>query len=354
MHPFFARTTTLLRTYGMPLAAALVLGVPILAFVLYTLPKPETPVAVQMAVANTLPQMGTAPDPYAALALEAKSAIVYDLTTHEVLYQKNAQVQRPLASLTKLLTVFAASDALTASSTVTMTPTALAQVGDTADLGFTEGETFRYGDLARLALVSSSNTAAAAISEAAQQAKSASGPALMASAATAAGLTQTYANNGTGLDESTTVSGGYGSAHDVVTLAGQLLTRAPAIARSTVQSSITINSLTGTSHTLKNTDPDIVKFPNPLLSKTGFTDLAGGNLVVVYDAGVGHAIAIAVLGSSRDGRFKDVQSLYQATSAHFAGTAYQGSMATTSAPVKSPAPSNPPSVGTDASLTPVN
>jgi D-alanyl-D-alanine carboxypeptidase len=59
--------------------------------------------------------------------------------------------------------------------------------------------------------------------------------------------------------------------------------------------------------------------PGLLLSKTGYTDLAGGNLVIVFDVGIGHPVAIVVLGSTRDARFTDVEKLMHATLSHFAG-----------------------------------
>ena len=48
-------------------------------------------------------------------------------------------------------------------------------------------------------------------------------------------------------------------------------------------------------------------------SKTGFTDLAGGNLVIVVDIGIDHPVIIAVLGSTYDGRFVDVEALIGAS-----------------------------------------
>jgi D-alanyl-D-alanine carboxypeptidase len=71
---------------------------------------------------------------------------------------------------------------------------------------------------------------------------------------------------------------------------------------------------------MKNTNQGVVQVPGALLSKTGFTDLAGGNLVVVFDAGMAHPVAVVVLGSTVEGRFTDVKRLMDATLAHFAGT----------------------------------
>ena len=49
-----------------------------------------------------------------------------------------------------------------------------------------------------------------------------------------------------------------------------------------------------------------------IASKTGFTNLAGGNLAIVFDAGFMHPIAIVVLGSTIDGRFSDILKLQRA------------------------------------------
>ncbi|MEK7602293.1 MAG: serine hydrolase [Patescibacteria group bacterium] len=255
---------------------------------------------------------------FSGLALTGEAAVVYDLSTGEVLFEKNGTKQLPLASLTKLLTMYAAANALSKTASVTISETALAQDGDS---GLTLGETFRLSDLERFALVASSNDAAEAIAEAASLAHKSSNRELLASAAAAAGLLQTYANNGTGLDVSTYKSGGYGSAEDVARLAGALIKTSPEIAHATIEPYVTARSLSGQSHTLPNTNQDIVHIPNPLLSKTGFTDLAGGNLVVVFDAGINHPVAVVVLGSTKEGRFTDVDHLVLRTLSHFAGIA---------------------------------
>lgn len=270
----------------------------------------------------TLTQMATttqvAPDAFAHISLIGHAAVVYDLSTGKVLYSKNADTQLPLASLTKLLTTYAAATTLDGNARIVISADALAQEGDS---GLAEGESFAFKDLARLALVASSNDAAAAIAETAAAKQAVSNKSLLASAAAAAGLTKTYALNGTGLDVNTQVSGGYGSAQDVALLAGALLKEVPNIARATTESSVTVRDYAGNVHTLANTNQDIVHVPNPLLSKTGFTDLAGGNLVVVFDAGINHPVAVVVLGSTRDGRFTDVDELVTRTLNHFAGIA---------------------------------
>lgn len=291
---------------------AILVGTAILAIAVVLAPRP----AAEAVKVTAEPVAPVAPDAYAQVSLIGEAAIVYDLATGEVLFARNAKAQLPLASLTKLLTVYAAATSLPRDAQITITDQALLANGES---GFSTGESFEFDDLARLALVSSSNDATEAIALATEAKRSQSGPNLLASAAAAIGLSQTYALNGTGLDESTSVSGGYGSATDVAKLAGALLEAAPDIARATTETSFTIHSTAGVTHTLTNTNPDVIRVPSLLLSKTGFTDLAGGNLVVVYDAAIGHPVAIVVLGSTRDGRFTDVASLLSRTSKHFAG-----------------------------------
>lgn len=293
---------------------ALLAGTALLALVAFLAPRAPEPTPAAVAEAPLPP----APDAYKDVSLVGKSAIVYDLATGDVLFERNAKAQLPLASLTKLLTMYAAMDTFSADTPIVITEKAVATDGES---GFMVGETFRFKDLARIALVASSNDATEAIAEAAEAARGMTGPALLADAAKKAGLAQTYALNGTGLDESLSVSGGYGSAQDVARLAGALLEKAPELAQASTESSFSIYSTTGVLHTLPNTNPDVVHLPHVLLSKTGFTDLAGGNLVVVYDAGFGHPIAIVVLGSTREGRFSDVEELLDRTLAHFAGIA---------------------------------
>ena len=53
-----------------------------------------------------------------------------------------------------------------------------------------------------------------------------------------------------------------------------------------------------------------------IASKTGYTDLAGGNLVIAFDAGFNHPIIVSVLGSTIDGRFTDAEALVWAALAY--------------------------------------
>lgn len=291
---------------------ALLIASCILAFFIFMPLAPSTAPAPVTVVTPTVP------DAFAQVPLQAKAAIVYDLVTNETLYAKNAEAQLPLASLTKLLTVYAALAELSPNTPITI-PADAVRVDEPR--AFNEGQTFSLSDLARLTLTASLNDGAAAIAIATAERKGETQSAMLASAAAALNLSQTYALNGNGLDVNTAISGGYGSARDLAILAGALVDQASTIAEATTQSSAQAVSAGGTSFTVKNTDPMVATVPRVLLSKTGYTDLAGGNLVLVFDAGIEHPVAVVVLGSSKEARFTDGAVLVAATLAHFAGVA---------------------------------
>lgn len=275
----------------------------------------QDPITAPNPIATTTP---TSPEAFMNINLIGQSAIVYDLTTGQTLYSQNADRQLPLASLTKLLTAYAGLEALGPVASVTISSTSLAVEGES---GLMEGETFTLVDLARFMLVGSSNDGAEAIAEAVANRRGQTEREALSTAAANIGLTKTYAVNGSGLDVNTVTSGGYGSARDMAILAGALLKKAPKVAAATTEPAVFVQSIAGTPHSLPNTNQGAVTVTGIQLSKTGYTDLAGGNLVVVFDVGIGHPIAVAVLGSTRDGRFTDVDRLIKATHQYFAGIA---------------------------------
>lgn len=264
--------------------------------------------------AATAEATSTPADPFASVHLTGQAAIVVDLSNGQTLYSQNADAQLPLASLTKLLTMYEAQSILSPGSIVTISSTSLAQDGD---YGFSLGETFAYKDISRLAMVASSNDAAEAVAEAAEAQAGETPAQYMSAAVRQTGLSHTVAINSTGLDIDATEAGAYGSARDIAKLAGEFLVAAPDIAKATTKPAITIYSTDGIPHSLSNTNPDVTSIPGLLLSKTGYTDLAGGNLAVVFDAGINHRIAVVVLGSTQNGRFTDVEKLIHATLASF-------------------------------------
>lgn len=291
---------------------ALLLASGFLALFLFTPLGPKETEPAPVAVATIIP------DAFAKVSIDAKAAIIYDVTTKQILYAKNADAQLPLASLTKLLTVYAALAELSPTTPITIPADATRLDGPHA---FNAGQTFTLNDLARLTLTASLNDGATAIAEAVADRQNLSQSDMLAGAAASLGLSQTYAVNGSGLDVNIAISGGYGSARDLAVLAGALVAQAPDIALATTESSAQAISEGGTAFKVLNTDPMVGIISRLLLSKTGYTDLAGGNLALVFDAGMGHPIAVVILGSSQKARFTDGSALVSAALAHFAGVA---------------------------------
>lgn len=251
------------------------------------------------------------------VALIARSAYVYDIRDKKALFAKNETDRRPLASLTKVMTALTALETLPERSVIAITAEALGEEGDS---GLLLEERWYLSDLARFMLVSSSNDAAKAISlgvtHVTEPDRSEDDTFIqkMNDEAIQLGLFSTSFLNATGLDAADLSStGGTGTAADITMIAVELLRKHPEIFTATVESAVDVRSIDGFRHTAKNTNVSGSRTQLLIASKTGFTDLAGGNLTVIFDAGLGHPIAVTVLGSTESGRFADVESLIRAT-----------------------------------------
>ncbi len=260
---------------------------------------------------------------FVAPTIEGRAAIVYDLAQKKILYGKNEGVQLPLASLTKLMTAYVARTTLKNDTAVVIPQDRLPTDGDPALIS---GDVWHLKDLLGYTLMQSSNDGAHAIAGAAGAVLNKGGVeddqafvAKMNAMTQQLGMPQTFFKNETGLDTSMQQSGAYGSARDVAILLGQLLAIAPDIFEETGALSGTFVSTTGKVYTARNTNQHVGEIPGLIASKTGYTDLAGGNLAVVFDAGVNHPIAIVVLGSSSEGRFRDTKALADASMLYFTG-----------------------------------
>jgi len=240
--------------------------------------------------------------------LKAQAAIVYDPSDGNILFAKNEEVQLPLASLTKLMSADVALQTLNATSTIRVSRQAVATEGDS---GLKTGESWSLGSLIKYALLVSSNDGMAAVAE---SAGSADFVKAMNANAESLGLAQSYFLDPTGLDLTKGVSGAYGSARDVALLTAAFYTEHPAFFESTIQTGAVYgtgkNTLTG-----KPTATPILDIPGLIGAKTGYTDLAGGNLVAVFDVSLGHPLVAVVLHSTQDGRFDDVRALIAAARA---------------------------------------
>ena len=100
------------------------------------------------------------------------------------------------------------------------------------------------------------------------------------------------------------------------TLLEYILAHNPELFEATRVTALTIQSIDNYNHLAQNTNDIISDIPGLLASKTGFTDTAGGNLVIIFDPELGRPIIITILGSTEQGRFEDVRALVNATMEH--------------------------------------
>ena len=281
--------------------------------------QPEPPPVAAAVVA-------VKPHVFDDIRIEAKAAYVYDPTTGETMYERNADAQLPLASLTKIMLALVAQKYIPKDVPIVVSAESLAQDGDS---GLQLGEHWELSKLLDLTLVVSSNDGADAIARAAAPFLDAAGSSSDPVATTVSrmnleakslGLIKTYFLNPTGLDISTSQSGAYGSARDVAHLLSHVIADYPGLLDATAKNGVLVAS-DESEHSAKNTNQALDKIPGLIGGKTGYTDLAEGNLAVAFDLGVGHPVIAVVLGSSYEGRFSDMQTLVKTAQAYALATA---------------------------------
>ncbi|MBY0473057.1 hypothetical protein K2Q00_02090 [Patescibacteria group bacterium] len=243
--------------------------------------------------------------------LTAKAAIVYDPQTHRVLYEKNGHALLPLASLTKLVTATAILDRVVGNPTITIIKDDLVQNGAESDADFAAGDRIKLHDLLEIGLIASSNNAI----QAAARMLGTNYTDILQATVFGLGISDMEFNNGTGLDVNTSTAGAYGSAYDIALIAANFATQHPEYFNLTQKPDVTIPVGFGGTIRAHATNLPLQDMPGLKGAKTGYTELAGGNIVALFDIEVGHPIVIAVLGSTQTARFIDTEILLAATRA---------------------------------------
>ncbi len=247
-------------------------------------------------------------DFFETLSLRAESAYVYDTMSNAELFSKESYAQLPLASLTKAMTALIVRERVFTDARIVIEESDLVPEGDS---GLLPGESFSRDDLIDFMLSVSSNDAARAL------ARSAAGEEgrfveYMNEKAAQLRMTQTFFLNESGLDENMNVSGAYGSARDIGILFLHMLETYPDLLEATAYPESFVTS-SDTLHNATNTNIIARDIPGLVAGKTGYTDLAGGNLAVVFEIEPMYRIIVVVLGSSVEERFVDVEKLIDAT-----------------------------------------
>jgi serine-type D-Ala-D-Ala carboxypeptidase (penicillin-binding protein 5/6) len=226
------------------------------------------------------------------------SILAIDRATATPLYQQQDTKRRPIASLTKLVTALVILDRHDPSDQVTV-PTLPTYDPAYAQIGLIAGETYRWGDLVRAALVPSANDAAdaLALADSGTQAEFA---ALMNRKLSTWGIEDARFTNPSGLED----DGNYATAQAMGEIARLALAH-PFIREATGFAQISLTSSRGRTLTAVTT--------NKLLAsggfygiKTGYT-VAAGECYIGLTKVAGHEVITVVLGSAD--RFGDTQTL---------------------------------------------
>lgn len=322
-HERLPETSVLSRNTIVAVAGLIIILIAILAITIGFAPAPKKP-NNNLAAAATITE-----NAFSNIHIEAQSAIVIDLRTEKVLFEQSPDAQLPLASLTKIALVLAISEVLSPETTVTIPRDITSPMGVRL---FSVGEEWRIQDIIDATLVTSSNNGAELLAEVADSGirdrfslGSEEHPTLwrMNDIARDLGMAQSYFLNVSGLDISTTLAGAYGSARDMATLFAHIAKSNSGVFSGTARGGTLLTSVNGRAEvTAENTNESESVIPGLIMGKTGFTDLAGGNLAVVFDVGIGRPVVAVVLGSSVNGRFKDIQRLVNASREYVASETF--------------------------------
>ena len=253
--------------------------------------------AVNSYTHKDLPKMTTKD-----IDIGGKYGIVYNASSNKVIWGKGEEVIYPLASITKVMTAYTAMHDCSY-QTIKINKK---YIEDSPDIGLKIGDVWDKEEAIKYMLLSSSNDIADTL------AYNCGGYASfiykMNNNANVMGTNLKFIN-ASGIDEVGS-SGGMGSALDIAKMLVIASEKYPAVFEATTHSIGNFKSETQSISKIPNTNIDISGIRGAMMSKTGLTDMAGGNLSIVYYKDLNQKIVIIVLGSSKDGRFEDVQNLY--------------------------------------------
>jgi D-alanyl-D-alanine carboxypeptidase len=234
--------------------------------------------------------------------LDARAAIVYDVTSDKNLFVKSPRQKLPIASLTKILTSIVVWENLSPSDVVTVQSSAVKVDGQRQDL-YT-GEKISVNNLMQLMLIESSNDAAYALADFSKT-KGIDLIGAMNSKAASLGMIDTKIFDTAGLDDK-----GYSTVQDLVKAVKYAL-RYDAIWNFSREKSATIVSADGKfSHEIQSTNQLLGVLSDIVGGKTGYTDTALGCMILIVDIPKQNDKIISIVLGSH-GRFEDMKNLVQ-------------------------------------------
>ena len=210
----------------------------------------------------------------AEMEVSAKSAVLMDVATGTVLFEKNAHEALAPASVTKIMTMLLIMEAVDSGSItyddmVTASEAAAAKGG--SQIYLKAGEQMSVSEMLKSIAVSSANDCACAMAEHLSGSEGAFVD-RMNQRAKELGMEDTHFVNCTGLDDSPEATRHRTSAYDIALMSRELLGKHPDIKKYTT---IWMDTIRGGAFGLSNTNKLIRFYPGATGLKTGFTSGAG-------------------------------------------------------------------------------
>lgn len=253
----------------------------------------------------------------AELDVAGKSALLMDMTTGNVLYEKNAHQRLAPASVTKVMTMLLVMEAIDSGKigwedSVTVSETAAAKGG--SQIYLKVGENMTVTDMLKSVAVSSANDAACALAEHIAGSESAFVDQMNARAAEL-GMENTCFANCTGLDDEADVTRHYTSAYDIALMSRELMIQHPDIQKITT---IWMDTVRDGTFGLANTNK-LIRFYNGATGlKTGFTSSAGYCLSATAERDGLKLVAVVMGAETSQDRFAACKSMLDYGFANFA------------------------------------
>ena len=237
------------------------------------------------------------------LNIKAKSAILMEVNTGKILYDQNADLQTPPASITKIMSLLLVMEAiksgtLSLEDVITASEHACSMGG--SQIWLEPGETMTVDDLLKATVIASANDATVALGE--QIAGSEEGfVAMMNTRAKELGMTSTNFVNATGLD----AEGHLSSAHDVAIMSAELIKHDLIKNYSTVW----MDTLRDGESELVNTNKLVRFYEGTTGLKTGTTSGAGYCLSATAERNGLELVAVIMSGETSGERFNSAKTL---------------------------------------------
>ena len=247
---------------------------------------------------------GIIPATNADFDVPCAAAILIDEDSGTVLYEKNADARRPIASITKVMTLLLAFEALEAGKIhlddfVPVSEHAYHMGG--SQIWLEPGEQMTLDDMLKAICISSANDAAVAVAEYVGGSETAFAE-MMNVRAYELGMKNTHFVNACGLDE----AGHLSTARDVALMSREMLLHHTEVRD---YCSIWMDTLRSGTFGLSNTNKLIRFYEGATGLKTGFTQEAGYCISATAERDGMELIAVIMKGTTSDSRNTDAKTL---------------------------------------------